>query len=283
MRTVSVSTVVFDGYPMEVAIQEVAEAGARSVEPAFIAGYGDFDETAFSDGEAARLSGLAGGAGLAVTAVSAHIDLAAPGAAEKLRRRLGFAAGLGARFLITNAGRASGRGAILSTIASVLRDCERCGVTLALENPGHGSGDLIGRAAEGAALVDEIGAPQVRLNYDAGNVYTYSHGQSRPEHDIADGLDRIVHLHLKDIASVDGGWRFTAIGDGDIAYRTFLAGLPVLLPVAIELPLRLRRPGRGDPVRTEHRLDLPDIRQALRRSLDFVAGALTNRSRPFRH
>jgi len=35
-RIISVSTALFDGYPMELAIEEVAAAGAAHVEPAFI-------------------------------------------------------------------------------------------------------------------------------------------------------------------------------------------------------------------------------------------------------
>jgi hypothetical protein len=37
--------------------------------------------------------------------------------------------------------------------------------------------------------------------------------------------------------------------------------------VAIELPLRLRRPGRGDPVRAAEPLPLAMIREAIRCSL----------------
>jgi sugar phosphate isomerase/epimerase len=92
MRTVSVSTALFDGYPLEKAFEEIAASGAHSVEPAFIKGYIDFDESAFSDGNGRRLARLIADAGLGVTAVSAHLDLACEGAVEMMRRRIAFAA-----------------------------------------------------------------------------------------------------------------------------------------------------------------------------------------------
>jgi sugar phosphate isomerase/epimerase len=270
-RTVSVSTALFDGYGMETAIEEIAAAGCRWVEPAYIKGYVDFDETAFSDAGAARLGGLIAGAGLSVTAISAHLDLGQAGAGAMLERRIGFASALGARFVITNAGQAADRRRILSVIKAVQPRCEAADIVLALENPGHGSGALIGNGGEGAALVREIGSPHVRLNYDVGNVFTYSHESMKPEDDIAPAVEAIAHLHLKDVASGADGWRFTAIGDGAIDYRAVWKVLPPGLPVAVELPLRLDRRGRADPVRRPDRVPLADIRAAMQRSLAFVA------------
>jgi sugar phosphate isomerase/epimerase len=271
MRTVSVSTVLFDGYPLEKAFEEIAASGARSVEPAFIKGYIDFDESAFSEGNARRLARLIADAGLGVRAVSAHLDLACEGAVEMVRQRIAFAATLGAQLLITNAGAVSRRGRVLETITAVLTDCAAANVSLALENPGHGSGNLIVSGAKGAALVSAVGSPHVRLNYDVGNIFTYSRERLQPEEDIADAMGAVAHLHLKDVASDRAGWRFTAIGDGAIDYRALWRALPADLPVGIELPLRLDRSGRADPIRRKDPVPLPDIRRALRRSLGFVA------------
>ena len=271
MRHLSVSTAIFDGYPMALAMDEIAACGAKAVEPSFIKGYIRFDESAFVDSEARGLKSLAADAGLSVLALSAHLDLAAPGAVEMLQRRIHFATTLGARQIITNVGQVVGRDRILSVIDAVLPDCEAAGVSLALENPGHGSGDLIGDGAAGAALVDEIASPHVRLNYDVGNIFTYSHERLAPERDMEKAISRISHVHLKDIVTEPGGWRFTAIGDGVIDYRAVFKILPRDMPMAIELPLRLDRPDRADPIRRPERVDLESIRMAIRRSLGFVA------------
>jgi sugar phosphate isomerase/epimerase len=270
MRIVSISTALFDGYPMETAINEIAASGARHVEPAFIKGYVEFDETAFSAANATMLRKHVRGSGLGVGAVSAHIDLSLPEAAEMLGRRIDFASAIDAPFLITNAGSTLGRDAILKTIESVLPQLEHSGVRLALENPGHGTGDLIGNARSGADLIKEIGSLQVCLNYDAGNVFTYSKERLQPADDLAGVLDAVGHIHLKDVKGTAEGWSFCAIGDGLVEYDALWALLPDDMPVSIELPLRLERPDRADPRRRALPLDLVEIRSALHRSLAAV-------------
>ncbi|MBX3582720.1 MAG: sugar phosphate isomerase/epimerase [Rhizobiaceae bacterium] len=257
---------------MEQAIEEIAASGCRSIEPAYIKGYLDFDEEAFSAASGRDLARRIASAGLAANAVSAHMDLSNPDSARMLRRRIGFAATLGARFLITNSGRRNSRNQIVSLLRAVSAECRAAGIKLALENPGHGSGDLIGNAREGTLLIDELGSPDVGLNYDIGNVFTYSREAKRPEADLCDRTDRIIHCHLKDVASIGNDWTFTAIGDGSIDYKAVWAHLPASLPVTIELPLRLERFGRSEPTRRSSPVSLEHIRLSLSRSLVFVAG-----------
>lgn len=256
---------------MELAIEEIARAGARHVEPAFIRGYVDFDESMFIDAKASKLRQAADSAGLGINAVSAHLDLSAPDALDALIRRVAFAAGLDASFLITNAGPMINQADIHRTIDTVLPRLEQAGIILALENPGHGNGDLLGGAASGADFIREIGSPHVRLNHDAGNVFTYSGEATQPAQDIAAALDALGHAHLKDVVSTDAGWTFCAIGDGLVDYEAYWAVLPPTLPVSIELPLRLERPQRRDPRRQNTPVDIAIIRRALQRSLHFVS------------
>lgn len=263
----AVSTAAFDGYPIEVALDELAALGVRAVEPAFIRGYTSFDEGAFSETGAQRLADALAARGLAVQGVSAHLDLSSPEAGAMLRRRIGFAGALGAPVLITNAGPEAGRAAILARLDEALPELEAAGVTLALENPGHGSGDLIGQGEAGAALVSALGSSRVRLNLDVGNLLTYAGGV---EPGLSAALPFAAHAHLKDVATHGPDWRFVALGDGLVDWRAARAAMARLapgLPVAVELPLRLSRPGRGDPVRAAEPLPLPAIREAVRRSL----------------
>ncbi|WP_309083075.1 sugar phosphate isomerase/epimerase family protein [Chelativorans sp.] len=277
MRPISVSTAAFDGYALETAFQAIASAGARYVEPAYIKGYLPFDETAFSPDNAAALAAAADAAGLTVLAVSAHMNLADGDGRAMLARRIGFAGDLGARFLVTNAGPASARAEIAAMIRSALPVLEAAGVVLALENPGHGSGDLIPSATAGQDLVQAIGSPFVRLNADLCNTYTYSGGSADPLQDLLAALPAIAHVHLKDVAEPSADWRFCPIGEGVIGYSPILDELARQapeLPIGIELPLRLERRGRGDPVRLAEHPALEDVIAAVRRSLDFVRQGL---------
>lgn len=267
MAPPSVSTVAWDGHPMEVAFAELATLGIDDVEPAYIRGYVDFDETAFSASAAMRMRrGLADN-GLGARALSAHIDLTAPDAGAALARRVGFAAEIGARILITNAGPLAGLSAMRAALEGVQVRLADADVTLALENPGHGAGDAFGAAAEGLALLGGMDAARIGLNYDVGNVWTYSGGTRTPEDDFPAARPMTVHAHLKDIRADGADWRFCALGEGAIDFGA-IAPLLDDIPVAVELPLRLSRPRRGDPLRAAEPLPLTHVRAALAASLD---------------
>jgi sugar phosphate isomerase/epimerase len=274
----SVSTALFDGYPVEAALEEIAAAGAGAVEPAYISGYIDFDETAFSDAAAAGLERKIRAAGLSALALSAHVNLGEPEAAEKIHRRLAFAHGIGAGILVTNAAPALLRDVFRRNVETVLPRCEAAGVILAVENPGHGSDALVPSGAAGGALVAEFASPWLRLNYDFGNVFTYSGERVTPEDDFEAALPFTAQVHVKDVSSTPEGWAFTAIGHGTIRYDRIaprVAALAPDLPVCLELPLRLRRPMRRDPERRSEPVPIDTIRTALCRSIEFWTAALS--------
>ncbi|WP_120504349.1 sugar phosphate isomerase/epimerase family protein [Sulfitobacter mediterraneus] len=272
--TLAVSTVLYDGYSFDTGLADMAEAGFSLVEPAYIHGYVDFDESAFAEAAARRLRQQAQTEGLGIRAVSAHLDLGLSDAPEMLCRRIRYAGELGAEFLITNSADRSRVDSFRTALDAAQTECENSGVVLALENPGHGANNLIGTLAEGNALLDQIGADWIGLNYDIGNVFTYSKGVRDPLADLAGDLRHVVHYHLKDIASVGDDWLFTPIGQGDLPYDKIIAVLSQMgdVPASLELPLRLLRPGRADPVRRTEPHSRADIRAALDRSRAFCQG-----------
>lgn len=261
------STAAFDGHPWEAALDVLAALGVARVEPAFIQGYVAFEEADFEDGPAARLLRSIAARDLSVQGVSAHMDLSGAEAGARLARRIHFARALGASVLITNAGPAGGRDAILRSLEGAIPLLEAAGLVLALENPGHGTDDLVGRGEDGAALVADLATPWVRLNVDVGNLLTYA-GTVQPS--LSAALPFAAHAHLKDVGEDGPDWRFVPIGQGLVDWRAAKAEVTRLapgLPLAVELPLRLRRPGRGDPVRDPEPVPLPTIQHALAQSL----------------
>ena len=268
-RIVSVSTVAWDGHGMEAALDGAAEVGASHVEPAFIRGTVPFTEEDFDEEPAFSLRRALEDRGLRAGALSAHLDLSAPGACEALRRRIRFAALIGAPFVVTNAGPAHAEDVIRRALDGALREE---GPVVLLENPGHGAGDLIPDAAAGAALLERIGADLARLglNLDLGNVHTYTRGTIPLAGQVAAAGPWLRHLHLKDVRDTGAGWRFTAIGAGDLPYADLLAEVPPDLPIGLELPLRLRREGYADPSRAETPAPLEEIAAAVRASLAVV-------------
>lgn len=252
MTSLTVSTVVCDGHPLFETLAMLAEMGVRQVEPAFIAGYVDFDETSFGEAEAARLRLHADGLGLTLPTLSAHCDLGQPDAPQMLHRRIAFAAGIGARVLICNVSTTPLIRAARRAIEDALPLLERTGVVLALENPGHGQDEITGSAEGLAAFARGFGTQAVRANLDLCNIHTYSQGRADPEAALDICRDILAAVHLKEVRTVEGGWQFCAIGEGEALSRRLIGRIGRLGPeiaLGLELPLRLTRPLKGPPQR----------------------------------
>lgn len=267
----SVSTVVFDGHDMAAGFDLLASLGVTAVEPAFIKGYVAFDESAFRPKAAAAIGALLATSGLSAAALSAHIDLGEADSADRLLARADFAARIGAPVLVTNATSTDLRGAFDATLSRCLPEFAARSLILAIENPGHGSGSLIPNGRAAAALIGSIGHPSLRLNYDIANARTYGQRPGTAAEDLAASLPVTTHLHLKDVTEDGNDWHFCAIGDGVLDYAELLPPLaPRALSIGIELPLRLSRPGRGDPVRALSAVPMADLRASLARSVGFA-------------
>ena len=166
-RTVSISTVPFDGYPLETALARIAALGVTHVELAYIQGYMDpFDESAFSDQQVRALRAMLSRSGLRCFAFSAHLNLGAVDVTDIFSRRLGFAAAIGARIVVSNAAPRADRSAFETNIAALAERAANLGLKIALENPSAGPDNLIDTGRGGADLIERLGLPNVGLNYD---------------------------------------------------------------------------------------------------------------------
>jgi sugar phosphate isomerase/epimerase len=167
-RIVSVSTMAFDGYPLETALDELAGLGVRYVEPASVDKvFQHLVEEDFCDARAAWLKEQMAGRGLACVSLSAHMDLSRPDSVDRFRRRLEFACAIGAQIVNTIAGPISGRNGFRTNIPAIGKRAADLGLIVALEN----HGDLVDRGRQIVQFIEQIGIPAVRANYDTGNAY----------------------------------------------------------------------------------------------------------------
>jgi sugar phosphate isomerase/epimerase len=272
----TLSTVVFEGHALDDAFDEIAAQGIDHVEPAFIRGYMDFTENDLDDQAAQRMRGQLTASGLSAAAISAHMDLGHPDSVAMLGRRIRFTASIGARFCITNASPKETEDQFHRSIEANLPLAEALGVTIAIENPGHGTTYVVRDGKSGAQLVAAYDSPHLKLNYDGCNALTNSEGEVRPEMDLEAALPASVHMHLKDVTRSATTWSYTAIGDGEIDSAAFIRKLKAHpdMPICLELPLRLQRDFHKDPVREKPILSIDAIRAAIARSRDFVRAAL---------
>ena len=277
-RQISVSTVAYEGYPIETAFGELANLGIRLVEPAYIQGYMSFSEDDFEDPAIGKMRQLLHHHGLTSIAISAHMNCGAPDAQKMLARRLRFTAGIGARYTITNSSANDQRETLIRTIEANIPLAEKLGVVIALENPGNGPANLMVDGKAAAALIGHFNSPHVRMNYDTSNALTCTEGKTRPEQDIDYALPHCCHVHLKDVVRKNDRWEYVAIGAGEIDYALLLSKLANWpdLPLTLELPLRLQRTFHQDPVRRPDVIPLNEIATAIQQSWDCCAWVLEN-------
>jgi L-ribulose-5-phosphate 3-epimerase len=157
---------------------------------------------------------------------------------ELTERRIRFAARwFGVKICVSGAGQPTDAAERQSTMAHLRRlgdvACE-CGVTLALEThkgPTQNADAMLD-------LMTEVDHPNVRLNFDTGNIAYYNQGANP-----CDELDKVKHLvrnvHLKDNRGGFEDWFFPAVGDGGAVdfsrIRQILDGVDFAGPYTIEI------------------------------------------------
>jgi sugar phosphate isomerase/epimerase len=275
-RIVSVSTMAFDGYSLETALDELAGLGVQHVEPASVDKvFQHLVEEDFCEKRAAWLKEQMTSRGLSCLSLSAHMDLSQPDSVDRFRRRLEFADAIGARIVNTIAGPITGLDGFRVNISAIGRRAADLGLTLALEN----HGDLVDRGRQILEFVESIGLPVVRVNYDTGNAWYYAKGALDPVAELNEVASVVAHVHLKSPKIMDGLLRWVALGEGELdlarAGRTLQDRLPGI-PVSFELSPRQRSRDFEPRWRTPDFPSLPEIRGVITRSLKSLGKVLAS-------
>jgi len=273
-RVISVSSMAFDGYSLETALDELAGLGVRYVEPASVDKvFQHLVEEDFCDARAAWLKDQMAGRALSCVSLSAHMDLTQPDSVDRFRRRLEFAAAIGARIVNTIAGPTGGLAGFRANIPAIGGRAADLGLTLALEN----HGDLVDRGQQIVEFIRGVDIPAVRANYDTGNAWYYSKGAINPVVELEQIASVMAHVHLKTPKIVDGLMRWVALGEGELDFpatgRVLQQRLPGV-PVSFELSPRQRSRDFEPRWRAPEVPSLQEIRGIITRSLKAVRGAV---------
>jgi len=273
-RIVSVSSMAFDGYPLETALDELAGLGIKYVEPASVDKvFQHLVEEDFCETRAAWLKDEMAARHLACISLSAHMDLSGPDSVGRCLRRLEFASAIGARIVNTIAGPITGLQGFRANIPIIGKRAADLGLTLALEN----HGDLVDRGSQIVEFIEGIGIPAVRTNYDTGNAWYYSKGQINPVEELNEVASVVAHVHLKSPKIMDGLLRWVALGEGELdrarAGQILQDRLPGI-PVSFELSPRQRSRDFEPRGRAPEVPPLPEIRGIINRSLNVLREVL---------
>ncbi len=208
------STIIFKPYPLEAALQGLAEAGFENVEIGAVKGFLEhLDPDDLSDDAIARTRELLGASGQRCVSMSGHAQLHTGEGLTRLRNVLGAGKELGILVLNTFTGDAETEdevGAFLANARALAADAEAAGIRLCIETDSN----LMPTAEVGRDILSRIGHPSIGINYDPGNVVYYA--GARPEEDLQYALPYLGHVHLKDKRGGKGVPDFPALGEGEL-------------------------------------------------------------------
>jgi sugar phosphate isomerase/epimerase len=246
---IAVNLLVFKDAPLSKALNQVVESGLSIVELAYTSGYAVFDENeAFTTQSAKNIRKRLQERGIVCRSVAAHIDLGSLQAIERFSARLRFASEVGANIVITNTSTKDHRSEFVENLETLSDLARQLGLIIALENPGDGENNIFPNGEAGAAFIQELGNPYIRLNYDYSNALSYSAMELDPHKDCHHAIPYCASLHLKDmkrvVTSTSHRWDFCAIGDGDHDYKVLLSAVKESrkdIPLSLELPLHMYR------------------------------------------
>jgi sugar phosphate isomerase/epimerase len=208
----------FHSYSAEEALAGIAEAGYGAVELSAVPGWTEHvDVHADPAATRSRLEHY----GLTAVSISGHSDLTTAEGLEHGLAVVRWADRFGVPIVNTAIGGHAhvdeSEDAFMGNIGTLADAAQAAGLVVALEI----HGDLMATGALSAALLDRIGHPAVRVNYDTANVEHY--GGVRAEDDLPAIADRVANVHLKDMRGGKGEWDFPAIGEGHVDFARVLA------------------------------------------------------------
>jgi L-ribulose-5-phosphate 3-epimerase len=229
----------YHSYSFEQALAGAAEAGYRWVELSAVPGWTEHVDV---HGQPAEVRARLEHYGLAAASISGHSELTTREGLDHGLAVVRWAAAYGIPIVNTAIGGHAhveeSEAAFMANIGALADAAAASGLVVALEI----HGDLMATGARSAELLDRIGHPAVKVNYDTANVEHYG-GVSAVE-DLPAIADRVANVHLKDMRGGKGVWDFPAIGEGHVDFGRVVE---ILAAAGYEGPYAVEVEFTGEP------------------------------------
>ncbi len=260
---IAVNSNCYHGFPIEKAIEGIAKAGFHYIELTATKGW---TEHVFPDQSFEHLLAVKDkldAAGLIPFSMSGHCNLMDTERIGDFIKNIRLAAFFGCNYIVSSIGEAhladnavADNESVARHIAALVPELEKHGLTLVLETHGrdHGTGTVL------ADIVHRVGSERVKINYDTANVIFY--GRVNPCEDLAECMEDVAYLHLKDKAGADDEWNFPALGKGYVDFPRLFAELKEAnndSPMSIEIEFTPAGPK-----------DIAEVNQAVRDSAEYL-------------
>jgi L-ribulose-5-phosphate 3-epimerase len=208
-------------YSLDEALEGIAAAGYKFVELTAVRGW---TEHVPLNADARALGGIQrklNQLGLIAVSLSGHSDLTTKEGLDDGLLALDLCERMGIGLMNTAIGGHSSHdeneSAFLQHIGALADAAADRGVTLGIEV----HGDITSSGRKAIPVIEKIGRPNVRVNYDTANIEFYD-GGTKAVDDLPATVPYLVHFHAKDHIGGARHWNFPAPGEGQIDWRQVL-------------------------------------------------------------
>jgi sugar phosphate isomerase/epimerase len=234
-------------YSLEEALNGIAEAGFKAVELTAVPRVAEHVRLDSSPRAVVRRCEAFG---LEAISLSAHADLTTAAGLAHTASAVRWAADGGIAIVNGAVGGswtdAEGESAFMRNIRRLADEARNAGVIVALEI----DGEMMGSGEISLRLIERIGLPEIRVNYDTANC-EFAAGV-RAVDDLAAILPYVAHVHLKDTAGGKDVWDFPALGEGVV---DFVRVLEILEEGEYRGPISVEIEFQGEPWPTPRDVD----------------------------
>mgnify|MGYP001243251611 CR=1 FL=1 len=263
-RIVAVNSNCYHGYSIENAIDGIAAAGFKYIELTATKGWTEHVFPTMSFNYLSSVKDRLKAAGLTPFAMSGHTNLMDTERIGDFINNMRLANFFGCETIVSSIGEAhlkdqavASNEQVAGHVRGLLPYLEEYNLKLVLENHGeHSTGAVI------KSIVELIGSPRVKVNYDTANVIYFA--GIDPLDDLPGCVDQVGFLHVKDKLGGKGEWNFPALGQGHVDFAKILK--------------ILNQAGNGSPLSIEIEFtshgskDLAEVNKAVQDSYNFLKG-----------
>jgi L-ribulose-5-phosphate 3-epimerase len=197
-------------------------------------------------------------AGVSVHTCYGGADVSTAEGRQQFRALLDLAATLGARWFTCDMGHPDDKRLLYDGMREMGDHAQAKGLLICLET----HPPLVTNADVALDTLREVGHPNIRVNWDTGNIYYYNEGIDG-EAELEKVAAYVGHVHLKDCRKGHREWFFPALGDGIVdlgRVRRILSDAGFSGPYSIEI----------EGVAGEQPLTLAQREENVRRSLEHL-------------
>lgn len=260
-NAVCLNSNTYHGFTLAEAVAGARAAGIGYIEIAAVRGYTEHARHEMTDAEIAAVHKLLAHNQIEAIGMCGHTNILTEDGRADFVRNLDLAQRLGVQYVVTSTGETHDDDTVIeddAELVNILQDlageAARRGLLVNIETHGNNYGS----GAKIKELLEKVGAENLGICYDTANAIFY--GDVVPHEDLADSVDKVVSLHLKDKDGERTEWNFPAVGTGQIDFTKTLGVLATAgndAPLSIEIEFTAAGPS-----------SLEEVHQALATSAD---------------